>query len=277
MANKPLAISPVTSVDRALTILEVLSQSKKGLTNSEVSRKLSLPKSTISYILRTLRQRGYLYKDDNLGKYRLTAKLFSLGSQGLHGLALHDIALPVLQEVVDKTGLAGHLAILDGHEAVYIEKIDRPGFIKMDTWVGRRMEVHCTSVGKALIAHLAQETVEEIVKAKGLPKHTPETITSLNQLLLELAKVRAAGYALDNSENNHDVRCIAAPIFNMQRKVEAALGLTGTESQMRLEKLKGYVKLIKQAAKNISHQLGYRVTGHRAGLPERAGDRIRAG
>lgn len=112
---------------------------------------------------------------------------------------------------------------------------------------------------------------------KGLPKHTPKTITSSNQLFSELAKVRAAGYALDNSENNPDVRCIAAPIFNVEGKVEAALGLTGIESQMRLHKLKSYVKLIKQAAKNISRQLGYDSTGHRSGLSERILDRTTAG
>ncbi len=191
-------------------------------------------------------------------------------------MELHDVALPILQELVDKTGLAGHLAILDGYDAVYIEKIDKPGFIKMDTWVGRRLEVHCTSVGKALIAHLPPESIEEIIMKKGLPKHTPKTITSSNQLFSELAKVRAAGYALDNSENSPDVRCIAAPIFNVQGKVEAALGLTGTESQMRLQKLKGYVKLIKQAARNISHQMGYHGTGHRSALSERILERATA-
>ena len=264
--RKASAISPVTSIDRTLTIFEVLSHSKKGLSNSEVSRKLRLPKSTISYILRTLRQRGYLYKDDRLGKYHLTAKLFSVGSEALRGMGLHDVAVPILQEVVDKTGLAGHLAILDGNEAVYIEKIDKPGFIKMDTWVGRRMEVHCTSVGKALIAYLPTESVKEIIKAKGLSKHTPKTITSPHRLFRELKKVRAAGYSVDNSENNFDVRCIAAPIFNMQGGVEAALGLTGIESQLRLQKLKGYVKVVKQAARNISRQLGYGTPRHRSGL-----------
>jgi len=258
----------VTSIDRALTVLEVLSQSKKGLTNSEVSRKLALPKSTASYILRTLRNRGYLLKEEQLGKYRLTAKLFSVGSQGLHSLELHDVALPVMQELVDKTGLAGHVAVLDGYEAVYIEKIEKPGFIKMDTWVGRRVDVHCTAVGKALIAHLSREKLEEIIRVRGLPKHTPETITSPHQLFSELEKVRAEGYALDLFENNPGVNCIAAPIFNMQARVEAAMGLTGTESQLKSEKIKVYIKLIKHAARIISQQLGYRGPGHRTGLPE---------
>ena len=267
--KKTLTISPVASIERALTILEVLSQSKRGLTNAEISRKLKLPKSTASYILRTLKQKGYLHRDDDLGKYRLSAKLFSVGSQALRGLELHDVAFPALQELVDKTDLTGHLAILDGHEVVYIEKIDKPGFIRMNTWVGRRLDVHCTAVGKALIAYLSQEVVEEIIRDRGLPKHTPKTITSLNHLLRELAKVRADGYALDDSENNLDVMCIAAPIFNVEGQAVAAIGLTGTESQTRSHKFESRVKLIKQAAKNISHQLGYVSTGHHAGHSEK--------
>ncbi len=256
--------SAVTSIDRALTILEVLSQSKRGLTNAEISRKLKLPKSTASYILRTLTHRGYLSRGDEVGRYRISAKLFSIGSQALRGLELHDLALPVLQELVEQTGLAGHLAILDGHEAVYIEKIEKPGFIRVNTWVGRRLDVHCTAVGKALIAYLPQESVHDIIKDKGLPRHTPKTITSPGQLFRELAKVRAAGYALDNDENSPDVKCIAAPIFNMENRAVAALGLTGLQTQMRLHKLKTCVKLIKHAAKNISHQLGYTGKSHAA-------------
>ena len=271
--SKVPVMNPVTSIDRALTIFELISQSRKGLSNSEVSRKLKLPKSTASYILRTLDQRGYLYRNDSSGKYRLTAKLFSIGSQALRSMELQDIVLPILQELVDKTGLAGHLAILDGNEVVYIEKIDKPGFIKMNTWIGKRLDVHCTAVGKSLIAYLPQEAVEEIIREKGLPKRTPKTINSPRQLFSELARVRSAGYALDKSENSLDVKCIAAAIFNAEGKVEAAVGLTGTESQMRLHKLKSYVKLIKQAAKNISRQLGYGGAGRRGGITEKIPDR----
>jgi DNA-binding IclR family transcriptional regulator len=266
---------PVTvgAIDRALTILEVLSQSKNGLTNSEISRKLKLPKSTVSYILRTLRQRGYLHRDDTLGKYRISMKLFSVGSHALRGLELHDVAYPLLQELVEKTGVACHLAILDGHEAVYIERIDKPGFIRINTWVGRRMDVHCTSVGKALIAHLPQQAVEAILRDRGLPKHTPKTITTLNHLLRELAYVRANGYAIDDCENNLDVVCIASPIFNMEGRTVAAVGLTGTESQMKSHKFEGHVRLIKHAAKQMSQQLGFTGASHHAAHAERFPER----
>lgn len=255
--DKRFSTKRVTSVDRALTIMETLAGSKKGLTNSEISRKLKFPKSTISYLLRTLELRGYLYKDRSSGKFRVTAKLFSVGSLALHGLELNDIALPVLQDLVDKSGLTAHLAILDGREAVFVQKVDKPGMIKMNTWVGRRLDVHSTGVGKALIAYAAPAAMEEIIREKGLPKRTPNTITSSAQLFSELAKVRSMGYATDNCENSPDVRCIAAPIFNRKGEIEAAVSLTGTESQIRLHKIKMYAKLLKQAAKNLSRQLGY--------------------
>jgi IclR family KDG regulon transcriptional repressor len=263
----------VNAIDRALTILELVGQSKKGLTNSEISRKIKIPKSTASYILRTLKQRGYLHMDEELGKYRISTKLFSVGSHALRGLEVHDVAYPLIQDLVEKTGLAGHLAILDGHEAVYIERIDKPGFIRINTWVGRRMDVHCTSVGKALIAHLPQETVEEIVRDRGMVKHTPKTITTLGHLLRELAHVRANGYAIDDCENNLDVVCIAAPIFNIEARTVAAVGLTGTESQMRSHKFESHVRLIKHAAKQISHQLGFTGAVHHAGHTERLEER----
>ncbi len=259
----------VTSIDRALTIMEVLAESKKGLTNSEISRKLKLPKSTASYLLRTLQQRGYLYRDRDLGRYRVTAKLFSVGSLALHGLELNDIALPVLQKLVDKTGLTSHLAILDGHEAVFVQKVDKPGMIKMNTWIGRRLDVHSTGVGKALIAYAAPAVMEEIIREKGLPKRTPNTITSSAQLFSELAKVRSMGYATDNCENSPDIKCIAAPIFNSNGKVEAAVSVTGTETQIKLLKIETHVKLVKQAARNLSRQLGYDSSPRRSAVSKR--------
>ena len=119
------------------------------------------------------------------------------------------------------------------------------------------MDIHSTAVGKVLIAHQPQATVEEIVKEKGLPKHTPKTITSSSQLFSELAKVRAAGYALCNSEHSLDVNCVAAPIFNVQGKVEAAIGLTGTASQMKLLKVRKYAKMVRQAAAILSRRRGF--------------------
>ena len=252
---RTIAESPSIAVERALGILEAAAQHRDGLTNSEISRKLDIPKSSASYILRTLERRGYLRRDAASGKYRLGLKVLSLGRDVLAGFNIGEVALPVLRALVERTQLTAHLAILDHGQAVYIEKVDGPGFIKMDTWVGRRMHVHSTSVGKALVAHLAKADVEAILREHGLKKRTLKTITGLARFLGELEKVRAQGYAVDDEENSVGARCVGAPVFDSLGRVEAAVGLSGTTSQIDDDNLSKIAELVKEAARKISRQL----------------------
>ncbi len=247
--------SSSTAVVRALAILEACAQRSDGLTNSDISRRLGMPKSSASYILRTLERRGYLRREGESGKYRLGLKVLSLGRHALAGFDIGKIALPVLRSLVDRTQLTAHLAVLDHGEAVYIEKADAPGFIKMDTWVGRRMRIHSTSVGKALVAHLPKSDVEGILHEHGLEKHTPKTITGLSKFLVELEKVRAQGYAVDDEENSVGARCLAAPVYDSLGNVEAAVGLSGTTTQIDESTLPKLAELVKEAARKISRQL----------------------
>ena len=251
---RPTTESLSTAVERALAILEATAQRSGGMTNSEISRRLGMPKSSASYILRTLERRGYLRRDAESGKYRLGLKILTLGRDVLAGLDIGAVALPVLRALVERTQLTAHLAILDHGEAVYIEKVDAPGFIKMDTWVGRRMYVHSTSVGKALVAHLPKSDVEAIVREHGMKKRTPKTIIALHRFLAELEKVRAQGYAVDDEENSIGARCLAAPVFDILGSVEAAVGLSGTTTQISDSSMPKLVELAKEAARKISRQ-----------------------
>ncbi|MBI3949315.1 MAG: IclR family transcriptional regulator [Acidobacteria bacterium] len=249
--------SPSTAVVRALTILEAVAQRSGGLTNSEISRRLEIPKSSASYILRTLEQEGYLRRDRHTGKYRLGLKVLNLSHRVLLGLDIRELALPVLRQLVERSHLTAHLAILDHGEAVYIEKVDAPGFIKMDTWVGRRLPIHTTGVGKALVAHLPEAEAKAILKEQGLRKMTSKTITAHSAYLRELEKIRAQGYAVDDEENNLGVRCVAAPVFDSLGRVEAAVGVSGTTSQVDKPSLPKIAELVKEAARGISEQIGY--------------------
>lgn len=247
-----------TAVERALGILEAVADCPAGLTNAEVSQRLKIPKSSASYILRTLEQRGYLRRDDETGKYRLGLKVVSLQHGALLGLDVRALARPVLRHLVERAHLTAHLAILDKDEVIYIERVEAPGFVKMDTWVGRRMAVHCTSVGKALVAHLPRKQVEQILPQHGLRRHTPRTVTSRARFWQELEKVRARGYAVDDEENNLGVRCVAAPVFDSEGNIAASVGVSGTTSQIDRHSLPHVAELVRDAARNISRQLGYR-------------------
>jgi DNA-binding IclR family transcriptional regulator len=250
--------NPSVAVERALGMLEAVAQEPDGLSNAEISRKLQIPKSSASYILRTLEKQNYLNRDGQSGKYRVGLKILSLSRGALSGIDVREVALPIMRHLVDKTNLTCHLAILDGPEAVYIEKVEPTGFIRMDTWVGRRMRVHATSVGKALVAHISQERLEKMIAERAMEKRTPKTITTLPRLLKELEKVRTLGYAVDDEENNLGARCLGAPVFNQQGGIEASLGLSGTINQVNSHSMPRILEALKDAARHISMQLGYR-------------------
>jgi DNA-binding IclR family transcriptional regulator len=244
-----------TAVERALSILEMAAGSGEGLTNSQISHRLGMPKSSASYILRTLERRGYVEREGEGGRYHLGLRVLSLGRQALGAHQVGRIAHPVLRALVDRTHLTAHVAVLDRGEAVYIEKVEAPGFIRMDTWVGRRMKVHSTSVGKVLVAPLRTEDVEAIVREQGFEKRTPKTIASLTRFLAELGKVRQRGYALDDEENSLGARCLAVPIFGLSGEVEAALGVTGTTAQIAPAQVPKLAEVLKEAARRVTRQL----------------------
>jgi IclR family acetate operon transcriptional repressor len=257
--------SPSVAVERALAMLEAVAQEPDGLSNAEISRKLKIPKSSASYILRTLEKQAYLKRDTETGKYRVGLKILSLSRGALSGIDVREVALPVMRHLMEKTNLTCHLAILDGPEAVYIEKVEPQGFIRMDTWVGRRMRVHATSVGKALVAHIPQERLEKILADSGMEKRTPKTITTVPRLLKDLEKVRAQGYAVDDEENNMGARCLGAPVFNQSGAIEASIGLSGTTNQVNAQTMPRILEALKDAARHVSMQLGYRVPHRRVG------------
>ena len=258
--------SPSVAVERALAMLEAVAQEPEGLSNAEISRKLQIPKSSASYILRTLETQAYLNRDPGTGKYRVGLKILSLSRGALSGIDVREVALPIMRHLVEKTNLTCHLAILDGPDAVYIEKVEPTGFLRVDTWVGRRMKVHATSVGKALVAHIPQEKLEKIIAQAGMEKRTPKTITTIPRLLKELEKVRTQGYAVDDEENNVGARCVGAPVFNQQGIIEAAVGLSGTINQVNTHTMPRILEALKDAARHVSMQLGYRPTHRRTGV-----------
>src|SRR5580700_7822433 len=251
--------SPSVAVERALAMLEAVAHEPEGLSNAEISRKLQIPKSSASYILRTLETQGYLNREAPSGKYRVGLKILSLSRGALSGIDVREVALPIMRHLVEKTSLTCHLAILDGPEAVYIEKVEPPGFIRMDTWVGRRMRVHATSVGKALVAHIPQARLEKILAEAGMEKRTPKTITTVPKFLKELEKVRTQGYAVDDEENNLGARCVGAPVFNQKGAIEASVGLSGTTQQVSPQTMPRILEALKDAARQISMGMGYRV------------------
>ena len=246
----------VPALARAFEIIDFLAMSSVGMTKMEIARKIGIPYSTAFNLLNTMEQHGYVRKDEEAGRYYLGLKILSLGGVPLRDVSLRDTAAPVLADLVRQTGLTAHLAILDRGEAVYIDKREPNGFLKINSWIGKRNYVHSSAVGKALIAWRSAEEVQEICAA-GFAKRTAKTITSLRRLKAELAETRKRGYAIDDEEDELGGRCVAAPVFAAADTVVAAIGLSGIAAQIPDEQLPQLGEILSNAASLVSRGLGH--------------------
>lgn len=252
----------VPAVQRTLDLIEAMATSDHELTITQANRKFKIPKSSVYAILQTLKSRGYVDKDKE-DRYFLTLKLFSIGSTLVDSLDLRTRVYPLLKELTEKAQITGHIAVLDDGYAVYIEKIEVLGAVRLTTWVGKRMHVHSTAMGKALAAHFTDEEIEQLVAKHGLQRMTDKTATNLLDFKKELAKVRTSGYSISNEENEVGVRAVAAPIFDHQGVPIAAVNLGASTLQMKVEKLPALGELVRSYALKMSRALGYQGHGRK--------------
>jgi IclR family KDG regulon transcriptional repressor len=247
----------VPSVSRAMKILELLAQSQRGLTLSDISRKLALPKSSAHVLIKTLENTGYLKSSKLNGKYCFGLKLISLSNMALENLDLREQARPFLQELALRAGLTVHLAILEGAEAVIIEKIEAPGMLRLATWVGRRLDANSSGVGKALLAFASEGSGDRRFTGRPLARHNRNTISSPERLARELKRVRERGYAFEDEEGEIGFRCIGVPLHDSANRVIAAISVAGTTSQISNERVAKLASIVKATAVQISAHLGY--------------------
>jgi len=247
----------VKSVSRALWIIEIVSSKKDGLGVTEIARQMDINKSSVYRILSTLVQHGYIEQDEETERYKLGYKFLEMSSKLLESIDLRAEAKPYLRELEKATNEVVHLVVYDQGEVIYIEKLEGTETLRMHSKVGKRAPMHCTAVGKAILAYLPLPVVLDILDRKGMPQHTDQTITDKEVFLNELAAVRQTGYALDLEENEYGIRCIAVPIFDHSGNVIAAVSVSGPTIRMtdeRLEQLQAHMRHIGQ---QISARLGY--------------------
>jgi DNA-binding IclR family transcriptional regulator len=245
----------VPSIVRAMNVLELLARCKRGASISEISRDLALPKSSTYLVVTTLEENGYLQRNVQTGKYYFGLKLVALGRKVLEHLDLREVARPFLGALMRRTGIIVHLAVLEGNEAVIIDRIEPPGQSAGADWIGRRLDINCTGVGKALVAYLSDEQFDQIITAKHFARHNDNTIVTIRGLKKELARVREQGYALDDEEDEIGLRCIGAPIFDACGRVVAAISLAATTEQIPTDRVRALAAVLRQAASEISTEL----------------------
>src|SRR3954453_22076567 len=190
----------VPSLERGLSILQILAKSRAGLSLSQVTRQLALPKSSVHCLLRTFENAGYIYKDPACGKYRVSLSICELARQALQGISLRDQARPFLRSLAERTGLTAHMAVLEQGSCLLIEKVTPVGAPRTATWVGKQLALHCPALGKALLAYTSEAEAAQLISDQGLIRYNENTICSVRQLKQELQVIRLRGYALDDEE-----------------------------------------------------------------------------
>ncbi|AOY76064.1 IclR family transcriptional regulator [Clostridium formicaceticum] len=250
----------VQSVDRALSILEVLSDYEEGVGITEISSKIDLHKSTVHRLLVTLICKGYVEQNPSTNKYKLTLKLLELGNKLIDKMDILSVAKPYLQQLTEITNEVVHLVVREGIEIVYIDKVESDNKIRMHSRIGSRSPMYCTSVGKAMMAYLPEEEVEKIWEASEIKKFTQYTITELQEMKETLKKVREVGYALDEEENELGIRCIGSPIFNHNGEVCGAISVSGPTMRVTKETIENFKNYILEYSSKISKELGYKVS-----------------
>lgn len=244
----------VPAIEKAMALLECLATSQNGLGLSELTRELSLPKSSTYGMLLTLERLGYLHRNQDTGRYMFGMKILSLANMAVNGLNLRKLAMPHLRQLMNKTQLTVHMAIQEQHEAVIIEKTDSPFTPKVETWVGKRMGIHCTAAGKALLSDWPDEDIDRLIRF-GLPRYNDNTIVSPRKFKKELQQVAKEGYALDDEEETIGSRCVGAPIRDQSGKVIAAVSVAGYKQQIHTETFHSLVRSVKETATAISDEL----------------------
>ncbi|HLW47885.1 MAG TPA: IclR family transcriptional regulator [bacterium] len=247
----------VTAVARALGILENVDGGVRGTGITELSRRLGLGKSTVHRLCATLEHHGYLVRDPGTGRYRLSLRVFQIGSHALDALELPARAMPALEALGAATEETVHLAVLDGADVIFIGKVESPRPLRLYSQVGRRCPAHCTAVGKILLAYAGAEQ-RAFAAARPLKRYTPNTLTSAPALDREFDEVRRRGYATDEEEFEEGIRCIAGPVRDYRGRVVAAVSVSVPAGRLPRTRTASLVEQVLDTARLVSEALGHR-------------------
>lgn len=250
--------SHVQSVERAIIIIETLAEARQEMSLTEISNKVGWPKSTVHGLVSTLREYHYVDQSSITGKYRLGIHLFELGNIVSRSWDISSIAKPHMQRVSQVLGETVQLAVEDNGEVLYIDKIDSSRTLRIVSEIGVRLPMHCSGLGKVLLAYRSRSEVHKIIAGRGMTPMTLRTITTMDALEKELQKIRKNGYAMDDQEIMDGLRCIAVPIYDGNNKVLYAISVSGQCHNMQGRHLKEVIEILTKTAKSISYEMGYR-------------------
>ena len=245
-----------TTVTKAFGIVAALApETDRGLTLADLSQRLAIPKSTVHRYLATLLELGLAERCDT-ERFRLGPKVIELAGAYLANSDLRNQSQAVLDGLSAETNETIHLAVRSGAEVVYIAKVESRHAVRMYSFIGARLPMYCTALGKAMLAFGPDDWLRETL-ARGLDPRTPHTLTTASALKADLEAIKLQGFSFDKEENEVGVRCVGAPVFDFTGSVIAAISLSGPTDRMDRKRFAELGPVVRDAARHISRRLGY--------------------
>src|SRR6056297_3468317 len=248
-----------TTLDRAIKVLEYLADSQVEKNMSDIAKDLKIPNGTAYNILKTLESNQLIERDQSSKRYTLGFKLFQLGYKVDYIRELRNISMPYMRELTAETGETSQLGIIFEENLYFLEIIEAPKNTKTRGTVGLSLPLHAPAAGKILLAFQPEDKRKELLEKIELKAFNMNTITDSKELEKELEEIRKKGYAVDREEVFRGTTCLAMPIYNADKEVIAALGITGDTERVKKNKEKN-LNAIHHESLNISFKLGYQLS-----------------
>jgi DNA-binding IclR family transcriptional regulator len=250
----------VKTLEKGLQLLLSLSRVSGEMTLGEITTTVRGHPSTTYRLLAALEKYGFVRRDPHTGRFNLGLRLAELGHLALERIELRMIARPLLQRLMEETAETIHLMVLDGDTGLYIDRVESPQRVRVASSLGERQSLHCSAVGKAILAFIDEERCNQIIAGR-LPRFTANTITSAAALRRHLAEVKRRGVAFDDCEVEEGVRCVGAPILDHTGQAVASISISGPAYRVDLQDLRAWAPLVRQGGLEISAALGFRSAG----------------
>lgn len=243
------------SLDRAVSVLEALSESDAPLSLAEICQRMGLHKSTAHRSLMVL-ERSALIERTQENRFRLGLKLYELGNRAVEQIDLRARVHPFFRRLATQVGETVHLSVLQKTRVVYLDKVEPNRRVCMSSKIGTSNPVHCTSMGKAMLAFQPEEIIDETIAKIRFVRYTYKTLCSREALLKNLERVRRRGYAIDDEEIELGVRCVGAPIFDDKHRAIAAVSVSGPTSRITAQSVQAIAEHVLRCCSEISASLG---------------------
>lgn len=242
------------SLDRAVAILELLGESDAPLALAEICRRMKIHKSTAHRSLMVLERSALIERTHN-DSFRLGLKLYELGNRAVEQVDLRERIMPHFRRLASQLGETVHLGVLQKASVIYLEKIEPNRRVCMTSRMGSSNPAYCTSMGKAMLAYLPADILEQTIARIRFVAYTPKTIQSREELLKSLERVRRRGYAIDDEEIETGVRCVGSPVFDDNHYPIAAVSISGPSARIRVQNLPTIAENVRRCCEDISTSL----------------------